>query len=144
MNVSACMSTDVRLVGPNDTIQQAARAMKEIDAGFLPVEQNDRMVGMVTDRDICVRAVAEGKGPDTAVREVMTDEVRYCFDDEDIDEVAQNMSELQLRRLPVLNRDKRLVGVISLSDIAQADGADAQAGQALASIAQPGGAHTNA
>jgi len=144
MNVSACMSTDVRLIGPNDTIQQAARAMKEIDAGFLPVEQNDRMVGMVTDRDICVRAVAEGKGPQTPVREVMTEEVRYCFDDEDIDDVAQNMSELQLRRMPVLNRDKRLVGVISLSDIAQADGADAQAGQALASIAQPGGAHTNA
>ncbi|HUZ12145.1 MAG TPA: CBS domain-containing protein [Caulobacteraceae bacterium] len=138
------MSSDIRLARPDDAIREAARTMREVDTGWLPVQRDDRLVGMITDRDIAVRAVAEGKGPETPVREVMTDEVRYCFEDEDVEDVALNMSELQVRRLPVLNRDKRLVGIISLSDIAQADGGDHLAGQALAGIAQPGGAHASA
>jgi CBS domain-containing protein len=137
------MSTQVRLVRADQSIGEAAKTMRDIDAGCLPVERGDRLVGMITDRDIAIRAVAQGKGPDTRVCEVMTDEVRYCFEDEDVEDVALNMSELQIRRLPVLNRDKRLIGFISLSDIAQA-GRDAQAGQALASIAKPGGVRTDA
>ena len=143
MNVSGCMSTKVRLVRADQSIREAAKMMQDIDAGCLPVERGDRLVGMITDRDIAVRAVAEGKGPDTRVCEVMTDLVRYCFEDEDVEDIALNMSELQIRRMPVLNREKRLIGLISLSDIALT-GRGAEAGQALASIAEPGGVQTNA
>jgi len=98
-------------------------------------------VGMITDRDIAVRAVAAGKGPETPVREIMSTEVKYCFEDDDIDDVAQNMAEIKLRRLPVLNESKRLVGIISLADIALAEGPD-PAGQALCGISEPGGDHS--
>jgi CBS domain-containing protein len=92
--------------------------MADEDVGFLPVGANDRLVGMITDRDITVRAVAQGRDPGrTMVRDVMTDRVLYCFDDEEADAAAENMSRLRVRRLPVINRDKRLVGV-SLGDLA--------------------------
>jgi CBS domain-containing protein len=122
-------------------IQDAAKLMSEIDAGVLPVGDNDRLVGMITDRDIAVRAVAQGKGPQTPVREVMTAEVKYCFDDEDTEHVARSMSDQQVRRLPVVNRDKRLVGILSLGDLAIMQGG-APAGEALAGISQPGGQHS--
>ena len=96
---------------------------------------------MITDRDIAVRAVAQGKGPKTKVREVMTDDVKYCFYDQEIDEVTPNMGEIQVRRLPVLNRDKQLVGILSLGDIAVRSG-DGAAGEALTGISRPGGAHS--
>ena len=96
---------------------------------------------MITDRDIAIRGVAEGKGPDARIREVMSTEVKYCFDDEDAEEVLRNMSELKVRRLPVVNRDKRLVGIISLGDLA-VNGEAAQAGAALGGISQPGGEHS--
>lgn len=142
MYVSSCMSKDVRITSPTQPIREAARLMKDIDAGFLPVGENDRLVGMITDRDIAVRAVAEGKGPDTPIRDVMTKEVHYCFEDEDIEAVADHMSELKVRRLPVLNRNKRLVGIVSLSDICHT-GADAAALTAatLSSVSMPGGQH---
>src|SRR5439155_16215688 len=108
---------DVELANPQDTLNQAASMMKKLDSGVLPVGENDKLVGMLTDRDIAIRAVAEGKGPDTKVREVMSAEVRYCFDDEDVAHVAENMAELQVRRLPVVNREKRLVGIVSLGDL---------------------------
>jgi CBS domain-containing protein len=117
MHVNSCMSKDVRITSPAEPIWKAALLMKEIDAGFLPVGESDRLVGAVTDRDIAIRAVAAGKGPDTPVRDVMTKAVHYCFEDEDLETVAVQMSEFQVRRLPVLNRNKRLVGIISLSDI---------------------------
>ena len=141
MRVADCMSRDVRIANPDESLQDAARAMAQIDSGVLPVGDGDRLVGMITDRDIAVRGVAEGKGPDARVREVMSAEVRYCFDDEDIGEVLRNMGEIQVRRLPVLNRDKRLVGMISIGDLAKAD-ADARTGGALADIARPGGEHS--
>ena len=141
MQVSQAMSSDVRVVRPSQTIQEAARMMAEIDAGVLPVGDNDELVGIITDRDIAIRAVAAGKGPDTPVGEVMSPEARYAFDDEDIDQVARNMGTLKVRRLPVVNRKKRLVGIISLGDIALAKGAD-PAGEALRSISEPGGAHS--
>ena len=118
MRVAEVMTRDVRLIEPNQTIRDAARLMAEMDAGIMPVREGDRLVGMITDRDIAVRAVAQGRGPDTAVREVMTDEVKYCFEDDDTDAVARNMADIQVRRLPVLTRDKRLVGIISLGDLA--------------------------
>jgi CBS domain-containing protein len=138
------MSPNVEVANPDDTIQSAAMKMTEIDAGILPVGENDRLVGMVTDRDIAVRAVAQGRDPkSTKVREVMSGEVKYCFDDEDVTEVAKNMADLQVRRLPVLNREKRLVGIISVGDLA-ADDEPSKAGDALQGIAQPGGPHTQA
>jgi CBS domain-containing protein len=97
MKVEACMSTDIRIASPAQPIRDAARTMKEIDAGFLPVGENDRLVGIVTDRDIIVRALAEGKGPDTPVRDVMTEEVLYCFEDDDFGAVTSRMGELKAR-----------------------------------------------
>jgi len=140
MKVSDKMTRNVRLASPDDTIQQAARSMAECDAGALPVGDNDRLVDMVTDRDIAVRAVAQGKGLDTKVREVMTPDVKYCFEDEDLDHVAHNMGDQQVRRLPVMNRDKRLVGILSLGDVATGAGPQ-PAGEAVAGISRPGGEH---
>ena len=141
MNVSDCMTRDVSVVSPNDTIQQAAKIMGQIDAGILPVAENDRLVGMITDRDIAIRAVAEGKDPaQCRVRDVMTSEVRYVFEDDSIEDAADNMSELQVRRLPVISREKRLVGILSLADMARED-EPRQAGEALQGIARKGGQH---
>lgn len=136
MNVKGCMSADVRMTSPQQTIREVARVMREADAGAIPVGENDRLVGMITDRDIAIRAVAEGKGSDPPVREVMTGEVNYCFDDEDLDSVALKMSDMKVRRLPVLNRDKRLVGMVSLGDIAQA-GDGSRGAAALSGVSQP-------
>jgi CBS domain-containing protein len=136
------MSRDVRVVSPLDTIREAARTMKEIDAGFLPVGEDDRLIGMVTDRDIAVRGVAEGRAPDTPVREVMSPEVHYVFADDSVEEVASRMGKLQVRRLPVLSRDKRLVGIISLGDVSRSTGAIDESGAALKEITQPGGRHS--
>ncbi|AZN98776.1 CBS domain-containing protein [Mesorhizobium sp. M9A.F.Ca.ET.002.03.1.2] len=140
MLVSQAMTRDVRVANPDETIQQAARMMASLDAGALPVGDQDRLVGMITDRDIAIRAVAEGKGPDAKVRDVMTAEVKYCFSDQDVDEVSRNMGDIQVRRLPVVDRDKRLVGILSLGDVAM-KGDDVTAGEALSAISQPGGAH---
>jgi CBS domain-containing protein len=141
MKISECMTRDVQLASPNDTIAEAARCMARIDAGILPVGDNDRLVGMITDRDIAVRAVAEGKGPDAKVSEVMNAEVMYCFDDQEVDEVLNNMGDVQVRRMPVLNRDKRLVGIVSLGDLA-ANSHARPAGEALSDISRPGGQHS--
>lgn len=141
MRVSEAMSRDVRLASPKDRICDAARIMGDIDAGAMPVGENDRLVGMITDRDIAVRAIGRDKGPDTPVREIMTKDVQYCFDDEDIVDVCAKMADQQVRRLPVINRKKRLVGILSLGDLAKGDGAD-YAGQVLGSISRTGGAHS--
>jgi CBS domain-containing protein len=141
MQVNEAMSTDVRMANPNQPIRDAARMMAQIDAGILPVGEDDRLVGMITDRDIAIRAVGAGKGPDTPIREVMSKEVKYCFEDDELDEVAENMADIKVRRLPVLDRDKRLVGILSLADIALTDGAG-NAGSALCGISEPGGDHS--
>jgi len=141
MQVNQAMSKDVRIANPAQSIRDAARLMASIDAGVLPVGENDRLVGMITDRDIAIRAVAAGKGPDTPVRDIMSQEVKYCFVDDDLDEVAQNMADIKVRRLPVLDRNKRLVGIVSLGDVALTDG-PAHAGDALCGISEPGGAHS--
>jgi CBS domain-containing protein len=142
MKVREAMTRDVRLVKPDQPIREAAKLMGELDIGALPVEENDRLVGMITDRDIAVRAVGSGRGPDTAIREVMSGEIKYCYEDQSVDEVTQNMGELRIRRLPVLNRDKRLVGILSLGDLAIDEGARDEAGEALGGISRPGGQHS--
>jgi CBS domain-containing protein len=140
MKVRECMSQGVRLCSPGDTLRDVARTMKEADAGALPVGENDRLVGMITDRDIVVRIVADGKGPDTPVREAMTQEIHYVFEDEDLDSAAAKMSQLKIRRLPVLNRDKRMIGILSLGDIWGSQ-ASPQAASALHDVSRPGGPH---
>ena len=140
MKVNQCMTRDVRTIAPDDTIERAAQRMGQIDAGVLPVSDGTRLVGMITDRDIAVRGVAEGCGPSAKVRDVMSQEVKYCFDDADTDEVLENMADVQVRRLPVVDHDKRLVGIVSIGDLAKEDARES--GQALRGIAQPGGRHS--
>ncbi len=140
MKVSECMSSGVELCSPDDDIRSVARMMREIDAGCMPVGENDRLVGMITDRDIAIRAVADGMGPETKVRQVMSSKPRWCYEDEEIDEVSEAMAEFKIRRLPVLNRQKRLVGMISLGDVSLADGMSS--GRALHDISEPGGMHS--
>lgn len=129
MRISDVMSREVCVIAPDTTLQDAARQMAAHDVGSLPVGENDRLVGIVTDRDIVVRGVGEGRDRDCAVREVMTPDVQYCFEDQDVDEVASTMAGLEMRRLPVLDRDMRLVGIVSLANFAH--GHDPQASQEL-------------
>lgn len=137
MRVSEAMTRDVKVANPNQSLHDVAKIMADDDVGSLPVGENDRLVGMITDRDIAIRAVAQGKSPDaTKVRDVMTEDVKYCFDDQDIADVARNMGEIQVHRLPVLNHDKRLVGIIALADIANTAGAEL-AGDAVQGICEP-------
>ena len=136
MNVSEVMSPDVKIASPEDTLQHAAQLMHDIDAGVLPVGEGDRLVGMLTDRDIAVRGVAEGRIPATCkVREVMSPDIKYVFEDQPIEDAARSMGELQIRRLPVLNRAKRLVGIVSLGDVALRK--KKAAGDALKDVSQP-------
>jgi CBS domain-containing protein len=137
--VADVMTPHVEIASPNQSVQEIARLMVDADTGVLPVGENDRLVGMITDRDIAVRVAAEGKDPkQVRVREVMSPEVRYCYEDEDLEHVAENMAEQQVRRLPVMNRGKRLVGIISLGDIATRERPHT-AGLALRGISQAGG-----
>lgn len=142
MHVSDIMTRDVHLASPNDTIATIARQMAENDIGFMPVGDHDRLVGMITDRDIVVRGVADGLDPQAKVRDIMTTDVKYCFEDDEVDEVARNMGDIQVRRLPVVNRDKRLVGIVSLADAARDQ--PGVAGTGLKGVTEPGGAHNQA
>jgi len=135
------MNPDVRVAGPDNTMQSAAQIMADLDAGFLPVADHERLIGIVTDRDIAIRGVAAGKPPETSIREVMSPEVKYCFQDDEVEDVLDNMGDIQLRRLPVLDADKHLVGIVSLSDLAS-NGEAQQAGQALGEITRPSGLHS--
>ncbi len=140
MKVSEAMSRAVNTISPEQTICDAAKMMAECDVGILPVAENDRLVGMITDRDIAIRAVGENQPPDCSVRDIMSKQVLYCFEDEDIDHVARNMGDQKVRRLPVVSRDKRLVGIVSLGDISQKADANT-ARSAMSEITQPSGVH---
>ncbi|MEK0083396.1 CBS domain-containing protein [Benzoatithermus flavus] len=140
MKVSDVMTRTVKTTTPDVTIREAARLMADLDAGILPVAQGDRLVGMITDRDITVRAVAQGKGPDTRVEEAMTRDVKYCYEDEQLDHVVKNMARLKVQRLPVMDRNKRLVGIVSLGDIA-IQGDSSLTDTAVTGIKEPGGPH---
>ncbi len=139
MKISEVMTRDVRIASPDDTLADAARVMAALDCGVLPVSNSERLIGMITDRDIAIRGVAEGLGPDATVADVMTDDVKYCFEDDDCDDVARNMGEIQLRRLPVVSRDKRLVGIVSIGDLAvtMEEDEEESIGESLAAISRP-------
>jgi len=136
MKVSDVMSHDVKIASPEDTLRDAAQMMEGIDTGALPVGEKNRLVGMLTDRDITLRAVARGKTPDECtVREVMSSSIKYVYEDESVENAAKNMGQLQVRRLPVLDRKKQLVGIASLGDLAlkKID----SAGKALSKVSEP-------
>jgi CBS domain-containing protein len=137
MEIREVMTKDVRLVDPDTTLKDAAQMMRDGDFGLLPIGENDRLIGTITDRDITVRAVAAGKDPNrTAVRDAMSEGITWCFEDQSCAEAAALMGEKQIRRLPVLNREKRLVGIVALGDLAVERGADDEAGDALSEISK--------
>ena len=141
MKIAECMTSDVQTVTPEQPIQEAAQFMLRSDAGSMPVCDGDRLVGMVTDRDIAVRAVAQGRGPETPVRDAMTDHIDYCYDDDEVEDVAMKMSDAQVRRFPVISREGgKLVGIVSLGDLTRSDESDA-AKVALDGVTDPGGQH---
>ena len=138
MQVKDVMTRGAECVRPEATLQEAAQKMKSLDVGPLPVCDNDRLVGMLTDRDITVRAVAEGKDPRaTRVRDAMTEGISYCFEEDDVADAARLMKEKQIRRLLVLDRNKRLAGIVSLGDLAVETGDEHLAGQTLERVSQP-------
>src|SRR4051812_7244009 len=135
--VADAMTTGVRTVAPTDTVLGAAQLMQAHDVGVLPVCTGNKLIGMVTDRDIVTRGVARGRAPQTTqVSDVMSDEVRWCFEDQDIDEVLEEMRGSQVRRLPVVDRERHLVGMLSLGDVAVRTG-DTETGQTLRKISEP-------
>jgi CBS domain-containing protein len=138
MKVREIITPGAQCTNPDATLMEAASNMKSLDIGMLPICDNERIVGAITDRDIAVRAVAQGLDPQTAkVRDVMSEKIVYCFDDQEIEDAAQIMEKMQVRRLPVLNHDKRLVGIVSLGDIATRSHQDSLAGHTLAAVAAP-------
>lgn len=138
MKIRDIMSQPVELISPEDTIMEAAKKMADCDCGALPVGENDRLVGMITDRDIVTRAVARGVAPEECyVREAMSPDIKYCYEDEGAEDAARSMKMLQVKRLPVLNRQKRLVGIVSLADLATAQDSTEPAREALLGISRP-------
>ena len=136
MLVSDLMTRKVHIANPDDSLQQVAQIMAEENVGCLPVGENDQLVGMITDRDIAVRAVALAREPETTkVRDIMSRNVKYCYDEDEVSSIAENMGDIQLHRLPVVNRDKRLVGIVAVADIANYDGPVA-AGHAICGISE--------
>lgn len=137
MLAKECMTKNVEIGAPNMTLAEAAMKMRDGDFGALPISESDRLVGMLTDRDIAIRAVANGKDPNKAfVGEVMSRKVLYCFDDQDVNEIVKNLGDNQIRRLPVLNRQKRLVGILSLGNLALSDAKPEDVDAALAKISK--------
>ncbi len=138
MRVAEIMTKDVQTISSSDTIQKAAMAMDNLNVGALPVCDGDELRGVITDRDITVRATAAGHSPsDCKVGDVMTEEVDYVFEDDDVQNAANKMKERQIRRLPVINREKRLVGVVSLGDLATKTDSDRPASDALEKVSTP-------
>jgi len=143
MKISDCMTRNVQLAHPQMSLREAAQLMAECDAGVLPVGENDRLVGMLTDRDIAIRGVAEGKGPDARVSETMSTDVCWCYEDENVEGVLRRLGDEQIRRMPVLNRDKRLVGIVSMADLSE-NAQPQQTGSTLSAISRHGGQHSQA
>ena len=143
MNVKEVMTPNVRIADPDQSIYEIAKLMRDDGFGVMPVGENDRLIGMITDRDICCRAVADKMNPEkTTVRDIMSEEMLYCFEDEDIDDVVDKMAKQQVRRFPVLNSNKRLVGIISLGDIALAAQNKQVAGEAISAVSKHSEKHT--
>jgi CBS domain-containing protein len=141
MKISEVMTRDVRTVRPDQTAQEAASFMLSEDTGSMPVSDGDRLLGMITDRDIAVRGVAKGHGPDTPVSELMTNDVVCARDTDDVAEVASKMSSAQVRRMPIVDSSDRICGIVSLGDLSRE--ADSQAAdQALQGVSAPGSQHS--
>jgi CBS domain-containing protein len=137
MQVKEIMSRDVEVIHSDIPVQTAAEKMKTLDVGMLPVRDGDRLVGTLTDRDMVVRAIAGGKDPSkTPVKDILTPDVIYCFEDQDVGEAAKLMQEQQIRRLIVLSRDKRLAGIVSLGDLSAQSGSDKLAGETVKRVSQ--------
>ena len=131
------MSRDVQVISPDATIAEAARYMRDGDFGMMPVGENDRMVGAISDRDIAVRGVAEGRDGKAKVRDVMSEGIHWAYEDESVERAAQIMAQYQIRRLPVVNRDKRLVGILALADVAVKERKTKPAAEALCGVSEP-------
>ena len=140
MKISEVMTTNVETVTPNQTAQEAASFMLRANAGSIPVCEGDRVIGMITDRDIAVRGIAEGRGPDTPISELMSADIVCAREDDDTTDVAERMSSEQVRRLPVVDENDRLVGIVSLGDLSR-EGPEQAAAMALEGVTQPGGEH---
>lgn len=140
MKISDVMTRDVQTVRPDQTAREAASFMLSADAGAIPVTDGEQLMGMITDRDIAVRGVAEGRGPDTPVSDLMTNDLVTVGLEDDVQEVAARMSDAQVRRLPVVDDQRKLCGIVSLADLTRGD-SDASAKQALDGVSQPGGRH---
>lgn len=134
------MSKNVEICRPEDSLQDVARKMATLDCGVMPVAEGDRLAGVITDRDIAIRAVALGKGPDTPASDAMSPEVLYCYEDQPVDEVSVNMAALKIRRMPVVDREKQLVGIVSLGNLSQSDGRTTMS--AFQVISERGGPHS--
>ena len=138
MQLREIMTTDVEVIRPESPVTEAARRMKSLDVGALPVCDGRRLLGMITDRDITVRATAEGRDPGTTlVRDCMSPEIVYCFEDEDPKEAERIMQEKQIRRLAVLTREKQLAGIVALGDLATKTGDVQQVGRTVREVSQP-------
>ena len=135
--VSEVMTRNVQVISPEATIKEAAQQMRGGDFGMLPVGENDRMIGAISDRDIAIRAIAEGKESSTRVRDVMSEGLVWAFDTDSIEDAAKLMSEHQVRRLPIVDKDKRLVGIVALGDFAIDSSDIVPAAGALAEISRP-------
>ncbi|MGZ3687582.1 MAG: CBS domain-containing protein [Bdellovibrionota bacterium] len=132
------MTKNVQFVSPDATIQDVAGQMKKLDCGSIPVGENDRLIGMITDRDIALRAVAEGRDPSkTLARDVMSHSVVYSYEDEECSEAAHIMEAKQIRRLIVLNRDKRMVGIVTVGDLSRKAGSEQLTGEIMEKVSQP-------
>ena len=140
MKVHEVMTRNVQTVRPDQQAHEAASFMLSADTGSIPVTEGDKLIGMITDRDIAVRGIAKGHGPETLVRDLMSNDVVCARHDEDVEEAANRMSEAQVRRLPVIDEQEKLCGIVSLGDLSQ-QGADNAAEQALEGVTQPGGQH---
>ncbi|WP_309661456.1 CBS domain-containing protein [Sphingomonas sp.] len=140
MKISDVMTTDVQTIRPDQTAREAAAFMLSADAGSIPVTEDERLIGMITDRDIAVRGIAKGHGPDTPVRDLMTSGVVSVNLEDDIAAVVSKMSEAQVRRLPVVDEQQRLCGIVSLGDLSRGSEGE-QANQALEGVSAPGGQH---
>ena len=140
MKISELMTTDVETIGADQTAREAASFMLRAEAGSIPVCEGDKVIGIITDRDIAVRGVAQGRGPETPVRDLMSDGIICAREDDDVEDVARRMSQEQVRRLPVLDADDRLCGIVSLGDLARESGGE-EAHEAFEGVSQPGGSH---
>jgi CBS domain-containing protein len=141
MQLKDVMTRDIQDISTDSTLKNAAETMRALDVGALPVCENNKLAGMITDRDIAIRAVAEGRDPNrTSVRDAMSGPLIYCFEDEDVSKAIALMEEKQIRRLPVLDKNHRLCGIVSLGDLATRVRDDRISGEVLERVSEPSAA----